>query len=194
MKSARKGSDVLLAWLWQYKWHVFGAALLLSLAVIFARVIMPALAVIALGIIASFSTSYKRIIRIPPAIELVTFTTVIVSLAYGPVIGAIYAAVVSIAAEVMTNALDIFIISFVPGRIIIALTAGFFFDLFGGSIIAAGIASTILYNAIAQPFYLFLADVEMRAKSLYFIFVNIGSNIVLFLLLGKVMASLLGIS
>jgi hypothetical protein len=109
MKAVRKGSDFLVQLLLRHKVKVLAFLAMLWLLVIFADMIVPALAITALGIIAMFSTSYKRVIRIPPAIEMVTFTTVIVSLAYGPFVGAIYAVVTTIAAEVMTNALDIFI-------------------------------------------------------------------------------------
>lgn len=193
MKAVRKGSDFLFGMLFRNKRKVFAGLAVLWLLVIFADIIVPAITITLLGLIATFSTSYKRIIRIPPAIELVTFTTVMVSLAYGPVIGAVYAAVTTITAEIMTNALDIFIISFIPSRVFIAFTAGFFFHLFGGNIVAVGAASTILYNIIAQPFYLFLADVEMRAKSFYFMFMNIGTNVIWFSLLGGITASILGI-
>ncbi len=193
MKGVRKNSDMVFRWLWQQKWKIFLSIIALVFVVTFAQVIIPAAVIIALGVIATFSTSYKRVIRIPPAIELVTFTTVMVSLLYGPWIGAVYAAVVSISAEIMTNALDIFIITFVPGRMVVALFSGFLFGLFDGNVVSTGIAATLLYNLVAQPFYLFMADVEMRAKALYFMFVNIGTNMVWFILLGNTVARLIGI-
>jgi len=193
MKAIRKGSDIIFTHLMRHKRYVFLAILLFVLAIIFVRIVIPALVIVVLGVIATFSTSYKRVIRIPPALELVTFTTVLVSLAYGPLVGIIYAVITSITAEIMTNALDIFIISFVPSRAVIALIVSFIFSVFNGNVVATGIACTIIYNAIAQPFYLFLADVEMRAKSIYFMLLNIGSNIILFVLLGRTAANLLGI-
>ncbi len=194
MPAFRKGSDVLLGFLWRNSRVIAVIAALLLLLVFFSRVVVPALAVLALGVAASFSTSYKRIIRIPPAVELVTFTTIMVSLAYGPVVGAVYGAVVTFTAEIMTNALDVFIISFVPSRAIIALTAGFFFHQFNGSIVLTGFVSSVLYNLLAQPFYLFMADVEMRVKSVFFILFNIGSNFIIFAVLGKIVAGLLGVA
>jgi len=190
----RKGSDVLFGLLWRNKIAVLSILFLLFVVISFSNVLIPATIIIILGLIGSFSTSYKRIIRVPPAFELVTFTTIIVSLAYGPLVGIIFAAVVTIIAEIMTNALDIFIISFVPSRMIIALTAGFMFMQFNGSIILAGLASSVLYNLLAQPFYLFMADVEMRMKSIFFIFLNIGFNFIIFTVLGKLLVQLLQIS
>lgn len=189
----RKGSDVLFGLLWRNKIAVLAVIVLLAVVISFSNVLVPAAVIIILGLIGSFSTSYKRIIRVPPAFELVTFTTVIVSLAYGPLVGVIFAAFVTITAEIMTNALDIFIISFVPSRMIIALTAGFMFMQFNGNIILAGFASSVLYNFLAQPFYLFMADVEMRMKSIFFIFLNIGSNFIIFTVLGRFLVPFLQI-
>lgn len=194
MPAFRKGSDVLLKLIWRNKLKIAVIAALLAFIIIFIDIVLPALVVIGLGVIASFSTSYKRFIRVPPAVELVTFTTVMVSLAYGPVVGAIFGAVVTFTAEIMTNALDVFIISFVPSRAVIALTAGFLFHQFNGNILLTGVLSSIFYNLIAQPFYLFMADVEMRLKSVFFIAFNIGSNFVIFAVLGKLMVKLLGIA
>jgi hypothetical protein len=194
MHSLRKGSDVLLTQLKQNKRLVIVILALIVVIVIFGKIIIPATVIIGLGIIASFSTSYKRFIRIPPAFELTTFATVIVSLAYGPLVGAIFAAVVTTTAEILTNALDLFIISFIPSRIIIALTATFFFNQFNGNILLTGAVSSLLYNLLAQPFYLFMADVEMRMKSIFFIFLNIGSNFIIFAILGRFAVHALGIA
>jgi len=192
--SLRKESDMLLSFLSRYKREIAIIMVLLALIIFFIDIIIPAVVIITLGVISTFSTSYKRFIRMPPAFELITFTTVLVSLAYGPIVGAIYGAVVSFSAEIMTNALDVFIITFVPTRAIIGLTAGFLFDLFNGNILYTGFAASIMYNVIAQPLYIFMADVEMRLKSTYFFFLNIGFNFIIFALLGKVMVSLLRIN
>ncbi len=194
MPTLRKGSDLLFGLIWRNKRKVALIAALLVLLITFIDIVIPAAVVIALGVIASFSTSYKRVVRIPPAVELVTFTTVIVSLAYGPLVGVIYAAIVTVTAEIMTNALDLFIISFVPSRAVIALTAGFLFHQFNGDILLTGAVSSILYNLLAQPFYLFMADTEMRVKSIFFIAFNIGSNFAIFAVLGKIAVKLLGIA
>ncbi|MBS3132786.1 hypothetical protein J4470_01480 [Candidatus Woesearchaeota archaeon] len=190
----RKWNKVLFAFLLRNKFKAAIAVVLLVLIISFSNIIFPAIVIMSLGVIATFSTSYKRIIRMPPAVELITFTTVIVSLAYGPVIGAIYGAVVSFTAEVMTNALDIFILTFVPSRAVVGLVAGLAFDMFNGNILVTGVSLSIMYNLIAQPFYIFLADVEMRMKSFFFLFLNIGSNFIWFAVLGRLAVNLLGIA
>jgi len=82
----------------------------------------------------------------------------------------------------------------VPSRAVVGLAAGFAFDLFNGNILYTGVALSIMYNLIAQPFYIFLADVEMRMKSSFFLFLNIGSNFIIFAVLGKLMVKILGIA
>ena len=192
--SFRKWNRALFGLLLRNKLKSLIAAVLLFIIISFSSIIVPAIVIITFGVIASFSTSYKRFIRIPPAVELITFTTVMVGLAYGPIVGAIYGAIVSFTAEIMTNALDIFILTFVPSRAVVGLVAGFAFDLFNGNILYTGVALSIMYNLIAQPFYIFLADVEMRMKSSFFLFLNIGSNFIIFAVLGKLMVKLLGIA
>ncbi len=194
MPALRKGSDVLFGFLWKNKVKAAIAAAFLAVLIMFSRIVIPAMVIVFMGVVASFSTSYKRFIRVPPAVELVTFTTVMVSLAYGPVVGAVYGAIVTVTAEVMTNALDLFIISFVPSRAAIALSAGFFFHQFNGNILLTGAVSSVLYNLLAQPVYLFMADAGMRVKSMFFIAFNIGSNFAIFAILGKVAVRLLGIA
>lgn len=193
MRKIRRGSDVFLKLLLANKRIAALIVMLLLAVVIFSNMIIPALVIIIFGIISCFSTYYKRVIRIPPAVELITFTTIIISLAYGPVVGIMYALVVTFVAEILTNALDIFVISFMPSRALIALTAGFFFDLSGQNIILTGLASSILYNVVAQPLYILMADAEMRMKSVFFIFLNVGSTFVIFTVLGRIMVRLLGI-
>ena len=193
MHKLRKGSDALFSYILRNKKWALLAVAVVFLAIVFGSIILPAFAIIIMGVIASFSTSYKRFIRMPPAVELVTFTTVMVSLAYGPLIGAIYAAVVTLTAEIMTNALDIFIISFIPARVVIALIAGYAYSFWDGGMLATGFTLSIIYNLVAQPFYLFLADAQMRVKSMFFIFINIGSNFIFFAVFGKLVAQILGI-
>jgi hypothetical protein len=192
--SLRKWNKALFAVLLRNKLKVTIAVVLLFLIISFSSIILPVVVILTLGVIASFSTSYKRFIRVPPAIELVTFTTVIVSLAYGPIVGALYGAIVSFTAEILTNALDIFILTFVPSRAAIGLMAGLFFSFFNGNILLTGVALSIAYNLMAQPVYIFLADVEMRMKSFFFLFLNIGTNFIWFAVLGKLAVNAFGIA
>jgi hypothetical protein len=184
-KGGHQRLNLLASVFWQNKRLVVLGAIGLAAIVVFSNVLVPPLAIVALGIIASYSTSYKRIFRIPPAIELVTFTTVVVGLAYGPVVGALYGAIVTFTAELMTNALDVFILSFVPSRAVIGFAAGWLFDLFSSSMLLTGLAASVLYNLLCQPMYLLMSDMGMRMKSVFFILLNVGSNFVIFFVFGR---------
>jgi len=190
----RKWNKTVFEFLLRNKLKTVIAVVVLFLIMSFSNIVLPAIVILTLGIIASFSTSYKRFIRIPPAVELVTFTTVIVSLAYGPLVGVLYGAIVSFTAEILTNALDVFILTFVPSRAAIGLMAGFFFNIFDHNILTTGVALSIAYNLIAQPLYILMADVEMRMKSLFFLFLNIGTNFIWFAVLGKLAVNAFGIT
>ena len=193
VKRVREVARILMNYLWQHKKEVIILLSFAWLVLAFADLIIPIVTVAIFGMVATFSTSYKKVIRLPPAFELVTFTTVMVSLAYGPMVGAIYAIVVSLTSEVMATSLDFFIVSFIPGRIVMAIAAGFLLDLFNGNVIAVGAVSSVFYNGMSQPLYLLLSDVEMRLKSLYFVFINICSNLMFFLVFGNLVASFLKI-
>jgi len=182
----RKKIDRLVSFLWGNKLRIVLGTTILFLFFVFSGLFIPLIIILTLAVLASYSTSYKRVLRVPPALELVTFTTVIVSIAYGPVIGAIYGAVVTFTAEIMTNALDVFILSFVPGRAAVGYSAGFLFVLFDQNILITGVVASLLYNVAVQPMYILMADVAMRAKSAFFIFLNIGFNFIIFLLFGNI--------
>jgi hypothetical protein len=183
----------LVSFLWGNKFRIGAAAIGLLLFALFSNILIPITVIFVLAVAASYSTSYKRVLRVPPALELVTFTTVIVSLAYGPVVGAIYGAIVTFTAEIMTNALDIFIFSFVPARAAIGYIAGFLFALFDQNILITGVVASIIYNFLAQPMYILVADAAMRIKSISFILFNISFNFIIFMLFGNIMVWLLGI-
>src|SRR3989338_11447734 len=74
-----------------FKWrYVLPTLALLWLYMSLGKDLKGALAVSILAIAASYSTIYKRAIRIPSAIELVVLGTVITSISYGPFAGAIF--------------------------------------------------------------------------------------------------------
>ncbi|MBI2664240.1 hypothetical protein HYX10_02760 [Candidatus Woesearchaeota archaeon] len=189
----REYGRTALGWLGRNKGKVFLAFLAVLLLAVFADLIVPAITIGIMGLAAIFSTFYKRIIRIPPAVELMTFTTILVSLLYGPIVAVIYTTIVSVASEIVSNQLDVWILTFVPGRIVMSFAAGFFFSAFGGSMLPTGVACLLLYLAITQPPYLLMADVQMRLKAVYFAVVNFCGNFIIFWLFGNLAAGLLGL-
>lgn len=135
-----------------------------------------------LASIAVFSTIYKRFMRVPPAVELVTFATVMVGVAYGPVTGALFGAIITVVAEIMNSGIDAFIIGYVPGRAVVGFVSAYFP---AANMVTLGLLMSVLYNAISQPLYAFQSDAELRFKLLAFVVVNISFNLIIFSLLGN---------
>src|SRR3989338_11576986 len=137
-----------------------------------------------LGLAATFSTIYKRVIQAPPVFELTTLTTVAGSVFYGPGIGALYTTVITITSEVLAQALDPFSITYIPPRIATAFVAPWLYHN-NVSIPVIGLLMSLLYNALQQPVYYYLTDVEKRIKSFYFSSLNIPLNFLIFKFLGE---------
>ena len=162
---------------------VAGAALILFTSQIKAFFIISIL-----GVAATFSTFYKRVFQAPPAFELITLTVVAVAIFYGPGIGALYAIVISITSEIAAQALDPFSITYIPPRIAMAFVAPWLYGNGTGpvhNIAVLGLLMSLLYNALQQPVYYYLTDVEKRIKSLYFSSLNIPLNFLIFKFLGE---------
>ncbi len=160
----------------------------LMLLLFFRNYLKDAVILLLLGFIAVFSTIYKRFMRVPPAIELVTFSTVMVGISHGPVAGAIFGAVTTIAAEVFNSGVDAFIIGYIPARAVVGAASAFFP---GANIVWLGLWMSVLYNLIAQPLYALQSDAELRMKLLAFVVINISSNFIIFSLLGAFVKGLI---
>lgn len=170
-----------VSFLFRHKQLLFGAAIGLVLILLFRDYIRDAIVLAALGLIAVLSTIYKRFMRVPPAVELVTFSTVMVGISYGPVTGAVFGAVITLAAEIFNSGVDAFIIGYIPARAIVGAVSAFFP---AANIIGLGLWMSILYNLVAQPLYALQSDAELRMKLLAFVIINISSNFIIFSLLG----------
>ena len=135
-----------------------------------------------LGTAASFSTIYKRYVRIPSAIELVTFGTVMTSIAYGPFIGAVFGAVTTLISEIVSAAVDMNTFMYILSR---AVTGTLAFYLQGINIVMLGIIGVIIFGLISTPLYLLAGDFEAKWKTVYFLTINFLFNLLVFSLLGK---------
>jgi hypothetical protein len=176
-------------WGLENKKSVAIAIIILVAAVVFTSQLRAIISVGILALAGSFAQIYKRALRVPPAVEFVTFGTVMVGYVYGPWAGAIFGAVVTLSAEVISSAVDAFIIGYVPSRAIIGFTAAY---MTGYSIVFVGIAMTLLYNLLAQPLYLLQPDFELRMKVVAFVVVNIIFNILVFRMLAEPILFLMG--
>ncbi len=162
----------------------------IALLVLFTAQIKAFIILTILGLAATFSTFYKRVFQAPPAFELITLTVVAVSIFFGPLIGCVYAFIISISSEVASQALDPFSITYIPPRMVTAVVAPILYQ--GGmSIPMLGLLMSSLYNLLQQPVYWYLTDPEKRIKSLYFSSLNIPINWLIFKFLGGPLFQLL---
>ena len=169
------------AYMFKHKQLLFGSIVGLLIILMFRSFIKDAIVISALSLIAVFSTFYKRFMRAPPAVELVTFSTVMIGISYGPVAGAIFGAVATLAAEILNSGVDAFIIGYIPARAIIGAVSAFFPAT---NIVMLGLSMSVLYNALAQPLYAFQGDAELRMKLFAFVVVNVPFNFLAFSVLG----------
>ncbi|MBI2580427.1 hypothetical protein HYV85_01320 [Candidatus Woesearchaeota archaeon] len=173
---------------------IFSFAFILLL-MLFTAQVKTFIIITVLGLAATFSTFYKRVFQAPPAFELITLTVVAVSIFYGPGVGALYALVVSITSEIAAQALDPFSITYIPPRIATAFVAPWLYGNGAGpvsSLPLLGLLMSLLYNALQQPVYYYLTDVEKRIKSFYFGSLNIPLNFLIFKFLGEPLFTILG--
>jgi len=180
------------------KRYIFLIVLSVILIIFFTPVVKKLLILIVLGLAATYSTMYKRIFQAPPAFELITLTTVAVAIFFNPVTAVFYTITISLTSEIASQALDPFSFTYIIPRIIVVFVSR---AIYGGSyavstgpvhsIALLGLLMSLLYNALQQPVYTYLTDIEKRIKSLYFSSLNIPINFLVFKFLGEPLFTLL---
>ncbi|MBI2141847.1 hypothetical protein HYU16_05530 [Candidatus Woesearchaeota archaeon] len=145
-----------------------------------------------LFLMAAFSTFYKRIVRVPPAFELISLTTVAIGMTHGPWAGAIFGATAALAAEIINSGIDAFIIGYVFGRAVMGALAGVLAATsLATNLVLFGMALTILFNLMAQSLYLLQGDPEAKVKTIIYVVLNLSINWLLFTMFGSPLLSLL---
>ena len=140
-----------------------------------------------LAIIASYSTIYKRVIRIPSAIETVTIGTAVTAINYGPLAGALFGAITTLASEIISGGIDMFTFVYMFARAVLGVAA---FFLAGINTVMLGLIMTLAFNAICQPIYQLPGDIETRIKGVYFLIISVISNLILFFVFGDFLIGL----
>ena len=149
------------------------AVLLLVIVILIATNLLLISLIIATSIILSFAVGRLNIKSV--GIELVTFITVLSSLAYGPLAGGVIGLIlitVHIAIPQYTGAYVIWVI---PEYALAAAVAG----MLGGSIASVGMTVTLLLNAI-NVFLTFIVYKEHLGRYLPYSITNVIFNIILF--------------
>lgn len=141
-----------------------------------------------LGAASSLAVTYKRVVRLPPAFELISLTSAVVTLVYGPVVGVFYTVASNIASEVVSGYPDAMSLTYIPSRSAQVL---FVYLFRSWDVAQLGIWSVVVFNLVQQPIFMWLTDAEKRLKSLYFVILNVPLNILIFRFLGHPLLSLL---
>lgn len=166
--------------------------LITLLFVTFTKTVVTLLILLLMAIPSTFITMYKRVVRLPPALELISLTATMATVFYGPVVGIIYTIIVNFASEVASGHPDEMTLTYVPSRIVQVLFVHFAYAYFGlTGIVALGIWGNVAFNAVQQPIFMALVDIEKRLKAIYFVMLNIPLNILIFKVLGPPLYALL---
>ncbi len=165
--------------------------LLVALILLYARQIASAISVILLLLLASFSTVHKRKMGMPlGGIELVTFGTVLVAVAFNPVVGILFGMVSSLASSIISQDIGPLTWIYVFSSGLVGLLAGYFSHL---NIVFLGIAATVMLLLINQVVYLFIGDADIKTMTVFYIATNLIFNIILFATVGGRVLSLLAL-
>lgn len=165
--------------------------LVLFVFVTYTETAVRLLILLLMAIPSIFITMYKRVVRLPPALELISLTTTMTTIFYGPVVGVIYTVIVNFASEVASGHPDEMSLTYLPSRIVQVLFVHFAYGWGLTGIVALGIWGNVVFNAVQQPIFMALVDVEKKLKAIYFVMLNIPLNIIIFNVFGPPLFSLL---
>ena len=156
----------------------------LVVIVLFGRNIKDILLVGVLAFAASYSTIYKRTIRMPSAVELVTLGTVVTGAAYGPLVGALFGVLTTIASEIISSGVDVNTLFYAISRGIAGGVAQLLIVNLGLSVVMAGMAALVIFHVVSDFIYVVSGGIEAVPKVVYFIVVNTLFNLLVFTFLG----------
>lgn len=155
--------------------------------VVFGKNLKDILLVAALGIAASYSTIYKRTVSVPSAVELVTLGTVVTGAAYGPLVGALFGVLTTIASEIISSGVDVNTLFYAISRGIAGGLAQMMIVGFGWSVVMAGMAALVIFHLVSDFIYVISGGIEAVPKIIYFIIVNTLFNLIVFSFFGSML-------
>lgn len=162
----------------------------LAVVLIFGRHIKDVLLVSGLAFAASYSTIYKRTIRMPSAIELVTLGTVVTGAAYGPLAGALFGIITTVASEIISSGVDVNTLFYAISRGISGGIAQLLIVNFGLGMVITGMIALAIFHVVSDAIYLMAGGIEAVPKVIYFVVVNTLFNLLVFAFLGSPLLSL----
>lgn len=179
-----------VAFFWKHKkLFILGFFILLLLAVLGIN-IKSAVMVVLLTVIASVSTIYKKYMKFTIGFELVTFSTVLTAVAYGPLIGAIVGFVSAVAAEVLPQLIDPSSFFWILSLPLSAVLAAFLYSL-GVPIFWLGMLSVVVQLAVSEPMRIFSGDQYLVTMGTVNIITTLVWNILFFKILAPAILPIL---
>ena len=166
---------------------VFLIIVAFAVIILFGRHLKDIILVAVLGLMASYSTIYKRTIRVPSAVELVTLGTVITGAAYGPGIGAAFGVFTTIASEIISSGVDVNTVFYAIARGIAGGLAQTMVVSLGWSVVVAGMAALVIWHVVCDAIYVVSGGVEAVPKIVYFVVVNTLFNFLVFTFFGNLL-------
>lgn len=152
-----------------YYFKAFAVGLaILAVILIFGQDLKFIIFVSVLLVISSFSTFYHNYFKSPINFEMIKFSTILISVAYGIIPGVIVGVVSTIASKIIAEKLDQTAIVSLAGIIGLAIAAGI---LHSENIALMGIWLVVLYHLVTAPIQLVLGG------SVVYGLVYVGSNI-----------------
>ena len=151
--------DELTKWAFEKRFPIIGFLLLGIVALLLSTVLKELFLVAAFIGLGASSMFYNRFIRTSLGFELITLGVVITGLLYGPAISVFVGFFSLLIAELITGSLQHKTVVSFAGIITIGILTQFFKDT---PITTAGIAITIIYDAIIVPGYLLLGSNPLR--------------------------------
>lgn len=178
IKKTPRFFQILYKYLMSKRWYILVLFVFVILFVAFTQEIIAIMFIAFYAFIGSFGQIYRRNFeQIPPSIEFVTFGTVMISAVYGMFIGILFGVIITLSSEIISGKIDVFVINYLAGRIVIAVAAAL---LAGLPVLWLGLIMTVLYNIVAQLLYALQPDFELRAKLFFYLATNIPFNFIIF--------------
>lgn len=173
-----RASTGILKVLLKHRWKLLFLGILFLLIVNYPQQSRKIITILLLTIIASFSTFYKFRVKISLGVELVTMATVLTSLVYGPVIGAIVGIISSTLSVVLPQMVDASDVFYVVAHAVVAFVV---YALRGWPLMALVIIAMLIEWAMSEPIRLLSGSIELRTMAFLYMSSNLIWNILVFI-------------
>ena len=137
----------------------------LILLLLFGQYMKQVLLVTLLGVLSAISFLHYRFLRTPIAFELCLFATVITSITYGTVLGALVGSISMLVGFIMSSQFQHKSFFSFGAIMLIAVFSNIFKEI---NIVLLGVSMTIIYDIMILPLYLLLGSTYYKS-AIYFV-------------------------